>query len=264
MLLPTFSRFFLLFLALSTASASWWSSADETNKRDVDEYSSWSASQLKAWLEAHHIPVPTSAAHSQQDLRALVAESWDTASAWTYDQYAAAQQAFTNIKGDVFDTWDESQLRQFLLKQGIVAPKGSKEYLVLLAKAKYNSYRNVASSFASQASATASTMMYGDTSYETSKSASSLVASATSAVAQATKDAFRALDDAKDYVYSTWSDSQLRSYLEKKGVLKSEEQKTREQLLAMMKDAYAAVTEPLYDAWGDSTMVYIFCSSHPF
>ncbi|KIL60731.1 hypothetical protein M378DRAFT_13978 [Amanita muscaria Koide BX008] len=249
-------RFLILLLVFSFANASWWSSSQDGSsgsKKDVD-YSSWSPAQLRAWLEAHHITIPTSAALSQSDLQALVAENWDTASIWTYDQYSSAQQAFSDIRDDVFDKWDESQLRQFLLRQGIVAPKGPREHLVLLAKAKYQSYKDAASSFASQASASASTLVYGETPHQMSKSASSLMASATSAMAQATKDAFRALDDTKDYIYSTWSDSQLRSYLEKKGVLKPKEQKTREQLLNMMKDSYAAVTEPIYDSWSDSAM----------
>ena len=241
---PRFYSFLVLLLVLSTATASWWSSNDDGSK-DADTYTSWSPAQLRAWLEAHHVPIP-SAAQSQSDLQSLVAENWDTASTWTYDQYESAQQAFADIRGDIFDKWDESELRQFLLRQGIVAPKGPREHLVLLAKAKYNSYRDAASSLASRTRATASVV---------SDSASSLRSLATSAVAQSTKDAFRALDDTRDYIYSTWSDSQLRSYLEKKGWLKPEEEKTREQLLSMMKHAYATVTDPIYDAWSDSAMV---------
>ena len=241
---PRFYSFLVLLLVLSTATASWWSPNDD-GSNDVDAYTSWSPAQLRAWLEAHHVPI-SSAVQSQSDLQSLVAESWDTASKWTYDQYESAQQAFADIRGDVFDKWDESELRQFLLRQGIVAPKGPREHLVLLAKAKYNSYRKAAGSFASRTRETASVV---------SESASGLTSSATSAVAQSTRDAFRALDDTRDYVYSSWSDNQLRSYLEKKGWLKPEEQKTREQLLSMMTHAYAAVTEPIYDAWSDSAMV---------
>jgi hypothetical protein len=242
---PRFYSLLVLLLVFSTATtASWWSSNDDGPK-DADPYTSWSPAQLRAWLEAHHVPI-SSAAQSQSDLQSLVAESWDTASKWTYDQYDSAQQAFADIRGDVFDKWDESELRQFLLRQGIVAPKGPREHLMLLAKARYNSYREAASSLASRTRETASVV---------SESASSLTGSATSAVAQSTKDAFRALDDTKDYVYSSWSDNQLRSYLEKKGWLKPEEQKTREQLLSMMAHAYAAVSEPIYDAWSDSAMV---------
>lgn len=242
-MLPRFYSLFFLLLVLSTTTASWWSSDDDS--KDADTYTSWSPAQLSAWLEAHHVAVPTSVV-SQSDLQSLVAQNWDAASKWTYDQYESAQQAFTDIREDIFDKWDESQLRQFLLRQGIVAPKGPREHLVLLAKARYSSFRNAANSLASRTSATASVL---------GESASSLASSATAAMAQSTKDAFRVLDDTRDYIFSSWSDSQLRSYLEKKGWVKPEEHKTREQLLSMMKHAYAAVTEPIYDAWSDSAMV---------
>ncbi|KAF8622265.1 hypothetical protein AX15_007141 [Amanita polypyramis BW_CC] len=244
-----FYSFLVLLPVLSTADASWWSSNEgsatsTSSGNDVENYTSWSPERLRAWLEVHHVSVPSSAAQSQSDLQALVAENWDRASRWTYDQYESAQHVFSEIRDDMFDKWDESQLRQFLLQQGIVAPKGPKEHLVLLAKARYQSYKNAASSLASQSIATASTV---------GESASSWASAASTAVVQAAKDVFRPLNDAKDYVYSSWSDNQLRSYLEK-GLLKPKDQKTREELLAMMRDAYAAVTEPIYDAWSDSAM----------
>ncbi|KAF8638420.1 hypothetical protein AX17_002227 [Amanita inopinata Kibby_2008] len=265
---PSFMKrsLLVLLLALTAVNASWWTSSDggngNGNGSGVDSYESWSTSQLKAWLEAHHIPLPTSTSPSQSDLRALVAENWDTASTWTYDQYTSAQQAFANVRDATFDKWDESRLRQFLLEQGIVAPSGPREHLVLLAKARYRDFARAAGSLSASASDTASTWVYGDTAHQASRSASSVVSSATSAVVQATKEVSRALEDSKDYVYSTWSDNQLRSYLEKKGLLKTREERTRDQLLTMMKDAYATTADPVYDAWSDSYMHEWLVSRH--
>lgn len=122
------------------------------------------------------------------------------ASAWTADQYNKAQQAFQGLKADAFDSWDESRLREFLLEQGVVEPKGTREQLALLAKQKYHAYSSFASksatSLVSQASRTASTAVYGDSMHQASKSISSTYA-------QATNDASRKLEDSKDYVYST-------------------------------------------------------------
>ena len=136
------------------------------------------------------------------------------ASGWTAEQYAKAQQVFAGLKADAFDAWDESQLREFLLEQGVVEPKGTREQLSLLAKQKYRSYTNAASAYsasasslasdagasatsiASQASASASTAVYGDSKYQASKSISSTYA-------QATNDISRKLQDSQDYVYST-------------------------------------------------------------
>lgn len=158
------------------------------------------------------------------------------ASAWSSEQYAKAQQVYHGLKADAFDAWDESKLREFLLEQGVVEPKGPREQLVLLAKQKYNSYSSAASeysasasslasgasasasslasgasasvtslasgasasatSLASKASASASTAVHGDSKHQASKSISSTYA-------QATNDMSRKMDDTKDYVYST-------------------------------------------------------------
>ena len=114
------------------------------------------------------------------------------ASAWSSEQYEKAQQVFQGLKADAFDAWDESRLREFLLEQGVVEPKGTREQLALLAKQKY---RDVAGRV-NKAGESASTAVYGDAAYQASKSVSSTYA-------QATDGAARKLEDSKDYVYST-------------------------------------------------------------
>ena len=136
------------------------------------------------------------------------------ASAWSAEQYQKAQQVFQGLKADAFDSWDESRLREFLLEQGIVEPKGTREQLALLAKQKYRAYSSAASAYgdsasslasdasnsvtslAGKASQSASTAVYGDSKYQASKSISSVIA-------QATNDVSRKLEDSKDYIYST-------------------------------------------------------------
>ncbi|KAJ7146117.1 hypothetical protein C8R44DRAFT_590354, partial [Mycena epipterygia] len=227
----------LLFLSLSLtgASASWFGS-------DTPQYSEWSTAELKKWLTEHNINVPET--YSQEQLKDLVQSNWNLASAWTYDQYASAQKSFADLREASFDAWDESRLRDFLLEQGVVAPKGPREQLVLLAKSKYADYTKAASSFSAQAS----TAVYGDTTHQMTKSASSVVA-------QATREVSRQLNDATDYVYSTWDDNKLRSYLvEKKVIAQDAANKKRAELLALMRDAYAQVTTPVWEAWSDSYM----------
>ncbi|KAF7373562.1 hypothetical protein MSAN_00566600 [Mycena sanguinolenta] len=224
----------LFVLSATSASASWFGS-------DTPQYNDWSSTDLKKWLKDHNINVPEKS--SQQQLKDLVQSNWNYASSWTADQYASAQKAFADMRESTFDTWEESRLREFLLEQGIVAPSGPREQLVLLAKNHYAAYTSAASSISAQAS----TAVYGDTQYQMSKSASSVVA-------QATREAARQLDDTKDYVYSTWDDNRLRSYLVEKGVIASTADKKRNELLALMRDAYARVTTPMWEAWSDSYM----------
>ncbi|KAJ7160979.1 hypothetical protein C8R46DRAFT_1000948 [Mycena filopes] len=226
----------ILLLSLSlTASASFFG-------KDTPQYNEWSTTELKKWLSDHNIDAP--ATYSQAELQDLVKSNWNSATAWTYDQYASAQKSFADLREASFDAWDESRLREFLLEQGVVEPKGPREQLVLLAKSKYAAYTSAASSFSAQAS----TAVYGDSTHQMTKSASSLAA-------QATREAARQLDDAKDYVYSTWEDNRLRNYLVEKGVLaKDAADKKRAELLALMRDAYAKTTTPVYEAWSDSYM----------
>ena len=242
----------VLTLASTPAVASWWSS-------EKPEYSSWNTDQLESWLKQHNIEPPRG--YSQKQLQDLVASNWNAAGAWTQDQFEKAQRVFGDTKDTAFETWDESRLRQFLLEQGVVAPSGPREQLVLAAKQHYRAYTNAASSFASTASRAASTALYGDTSTQASKSAASLFSdasrTASNIASQATESLARALDDSKDYVYSTWTDNQLRDYLVKKGVIKSNQQATRDQLLTFMRNAYANATDPVWEAWSESYLVSV-------
>ncbi len=206
---------------------------------DSPEYTTWSAQELQNWLDAHKVPYP-SGTPSQAELQSAVKAHWDSTSSWTSDQYNKAQVAFSNVKADAFDTWDESRLREFLLEQGVVNPSGPREQLALLAKQKWRQYSAAASAYSktaslsasslsSTASAAASTALYGDSLHQASKSASQAAdhasksassagaqaskslssvgvhasKSASSVVAQASDSVARALDDSKDYVYST-------------------------------------------------------------
>jgi hypothetical protein len=219
----------LLVLALSslTVQASWFGS-------DSQEYTSWDSKQLRKWLSDNNIKVPKSS--SQDELQALVKANWHSTQSWTQDQYNSAQKSFQGIKDSTFDAWDESRLREWLLEQGIVNPSGPREKLLLLAKQQYRGYTNAASSYGSSAT---------DIIYDTTNSATSLLNVATDEVG-------RKLDDSRDYVYSTWDESQLRNWLVSKGAIKSNEQKTRDEMLKLMRDYYAKAADPAWSAWSDS------------
>lgn len=235
----------LLFVALSVGSAhaNWFGS-------ETPAYETWDKPELEQWLKEHNINAPST--YSTSQLQGLVKSNWDAFAtavpAWSYDQYTKAQKSFENLKDASFETWDESRLREFLLEQGIVAPSGPREQLILLAKQKHAGYHAAAASFANEASKTAGGY---------ASSASSVAATATSAIAQATRDVQRSLNDGTDYVYSSWDDSALRKYLEDKGIVdkKTATGLSREQLLEQMRTGYASVSEPVWDAWSDSYIV---------
>lgn len=158
-----------------------------------------------------------------------MAENWWSYAAWSNEQYASAQRSFQNLKDSTFESWDESRLREFLLERGVVEPKGPRERLILLAKNHYNAYKNAGYSLSSTLTDTVSSF-----------------------VSVGTDSALGALNDSKDYVYSTWDDNQMKNYLVSQGVLKSHAQKTRDQYLKLMKEHYAAIADPIWEAWSDS------------
>ncbi|KAI0651128.1 hypothetical protein C8Q79DRAFT_996681 [Trametes meyenii] len=266
--------FLLPLIAGVAVQANWFGSGDG----QVAEYTSWSTQELQNWLDAHNIPYPSNTP-SQDDLQAAVKAHWDSASQWTSEQYNKAQAAFASLKADAFDTWDESRLREFLLEQGVVNPSGTREQLALLAKQKWRQVSSAASAYSKSAS---STVGHAATQYEAHKSSakvayearksagdigdavltqvktaaptdawSEATASISSIAALATDTAAAKLDDTKDYVYSTWDDNRIRSYLQEHGIVEPPAT-PRNKLLAKMRESYAAVANPMYQAWSDS------------
>ncbi|KAI0270632.1 hypothetical protein BC834DRAFT_862331 [Gloeopeniophorella convolvens] len=222
----------VLLLALG-AQASWFGS-------DTPAYQQWDTQQLTTWLKEHNVPVPSDAP-SQAQLQDLVKENWAAAQAYGADQYHAAQHSFQGLKDSAFETWDESTLRQFLLDQGVIEPKGPREQLVQLAKSRYRDYQSAASSL----SYAASTGVYGSPAHQATQSLSS-------AVAQATADVSRKVDDSKDYVWSTWDDNRLRTFLEEKGIIKTKQQASRDEMIKLAKTYYSKATSSVYETWSDS------------
>jgi len=234
------ASFIFLVVIAATSNASWFASDKPA------EYSNWDSTQLKAWLIENNLYSPTLKNAPPSTLKAIVQANYDSASSWTQDQYNTAQKTFENVRADAFDTWEETRLREFLKQSGVDSPNAAKDELVALAQSKYAAYTNAASSLSAHASATASSVVFSGA-HEASKSIASMAA-------QATHQTSKALNDSQDYIYSTWDDNKLRSYLVEKGVVKSKSQNTRDEMLAMMKNSYASVADPIYSAWSDSYM----------
>ena len=57
--------------------------------------------------------------------------------------------------------------------------------------------------------------------------------------------------DTKSYVYSTWSNNELKSWLIKNGYLKSKEEKTRDELLNLLDKYYTKSREVVISSWND-------------
>ena len=100
-----------------------------------------------------------------------------------------------------------------------------------------SAYTNVAASASSAYNAAAS-------------GASSVSAQAAYASAKVAKK----LDESKDYVFSSWDDNQLRTWLEQNNVISTPAPTGRAALLSNVKAAYGKATSPIYEAWSTSTI----------
>ncbi|KAK5739269.1 hypothetical protein LTR17_005375 [Elasticomyces elasticus] len=117
-------------------------------------YQSWSDSDLKLWLDERGVPVPQPS--SRDKLIATIRRNSKTASDSASKQYASmsksasgAQQSLTN---QLLDSWSDTQLKEFLDKNNINVPQGSKRNeLTALARKNWAklSGDNVASSASS-------------------------------------------------------------------------------------------------------------------
>lgn len=239
--------FHLILLAGAVSASSWFTSEPD--------YAKWSHAELHAWLEHHNIKVPPS--FDKSHLYDLVDANWhsspsfiephaDSSRQWSVDQFTQAQRAFHHLKEDSFDEWDQSKLRTFLLEHGVVAPSGPREQLVLLANNKYRAYTNAAALASGSISAAYTSAT------DATSSASQYISDT---AAQATHEVVRAFDDTKDYVYSTWDDNRLRSWLEDHGIIESKSARTRDELTRLANDYYHKVTSAVWESWSDSYIV---------
>lgn len=75
-----------------------------------------------------------------------------------------------------------------------------------------------------------------------------------SQAAWASNKASKTLDDAKDYVFSTWDDNQLRTWLEEHDIVSTPAPTGRAALLNNVRLAYLKTTQPIYEAWSTSNL----------
>lgn len=146
---------------------------------DLAAYNKWHQTELERWLSDHNIPYP--AASDRKDLQDIVEKNWDNhvvapyhdwdaerlqtflqskgqeierdakankdtllnrvKSTW-YETEDNAQNAWSNVKDWIFDSWSESQLKAFCDKHDIPVPQ-PRTHDVMLQKVRSN-YETVA------------------------------------------------------------------------------------------------------------------------
>lgn len=168
-------------------------------------YAAWSDSDLKAFLDERGIPAPQPntrdklIASVRRNARAASLTSKSAASSLS----SSAEAAQTSLTEKIFDSWSDSELKNWADKNGIKVPQGSTRNEILAIARK-----NAAKLTGDNASAAAS----GSGSSVTSKGASAMGAatsSAGNAGARATEDASLKANNFADAAYS-----QLLQYYE--------------------------------------------------
>jgi hypothetical protein len=204
----------------------------------VPPYANWGQSDLKKYLQDHHVPNPGNLNVDQ--LRELAKRHYD-------DQTRSAQKVLENAQTQAYAGWSDSQLRQYLLDHGVISPSSRREELVQLAR----EYGLEASHAVSDSFARA-TQAVGNAAQTVEDAAYYAVVTAPH---QAYDYVAGSLDNARDYVYSSWTDSDLHAWAVEHGLVKPEQKKRREEYLDLIRKPYTDAASNIYDTWSDSYLV---------
>ena len=195
-------------------------------------FESWSDSDLKSWADYRGISVPQGS--KRNDLIALVRRHLRDFSihAQDYAEYAKqksfklanaakvkAGEAADSASEWAFDTWSDSDLKKYADKNGISVPQGSKKNEIIAALRKH-SHKLTADPIDKKISKTLMSAYGAATS-----NAGNLYAQATDAAAQKRDEAFAA-------AVASWSDSDIKAFLDRHGVPVPQSSK-RDELVAL-------------------------------
>jgi hypothetical protein len=179
-------------------------------------YASWSESDLKEYLDARGFPVPQPTtrdkliAHVRRNARlssinlsnaaSAASASFSSGSSVASKSAASAQASLSDA---LFNAWSDSQLKEFLDKNGVPVPQGSKKNELIALARKHKAQVDSQASTASGSAASA----FG-----------AATSSAGNQFAKATDDAALKAEDIFNTGVNTWSESRLKAFLDSRGV----------------------------------------------
>jgi hypothetical protein len=145
----------------------------------------------------------------------------------------SASSAQASLSDALFDAWSDSKLKEFLDKNGVPVPQGSKKNELIALARKH------------QASLT------GNDASSVSGSAASAFGAATTKAgnqyAKATDDASLAADDAFNQAVDTWGESRLKAWLDSRGIPVPQGSKKNELVKQVRLNKHKAATG--WSAW---------------
>jgi len=190
-------------------------------------YSTWSESDLKAWLDEHGIPVPQPT--SRDKLIASVRRNSRVASLKSASAQASASKsaaaAAQTLSDKLLDSWSDSQIKQWADENEIKVPQGVKRAELLAIARKHRAQLTASATSAFGAATSAAGNQY----------------------AKATDDAQLKAEDTFNSAAATWSESRLKAYLDSRGVPVPQSGKKDELLAAVRLNRHKAATG--WSAW---------------
>lgn len=276
----------LAYLRMQEQSASAQASAKAAYDSLTDKLiDSWSESQLKEFCDKNSISVPQGTKVNQlralvrkhraellgDTVSATAASAFGAATSNVGEGYVQATDAASQAASDAFNkainAWSDTRLKAYLDARGVPVPQASKtdDLRALVRKnshkamsgwtawtyddLSYDTLKNYLASTGNEAAKKASEKA-GATREDLVKAAQDVYASASSAGgsswASATSYLAQATDSAKASTFDTWSDSDLKSYLDSYGIPVPQGSKTNE-LRALARRQYT------YFKFGTST-----------
>ena len=195
-------------------------------------YDTWSAFELRAWLNEHGHPVtlPTTRAKLIASVRRNAYLTSLQLQGAADSAAASARATKDSVSNGVFDLWSDSWIKEWADRHGIKIPQGSKRDELLAIARRHKA------------------LLVDDSIYA---SASSIYGAATSKAgnqyARASDDAQMKVDDAFDRAINSWSETRLKAYLDSRGVPVPQAGKRDELLAKVRLQKHKAATG--YSAW---------------
>lgn len=220
-------------------------------------YQSWSDSDLKAWADARGISVPQPStrdklvAQVRRNAR-LASLNASSAAAQASKSAASAGDAMTksaasaqqSLSDALFDAWSDSQLKEFLDRNGVPIPQGSRknELIALARKNKAKLSGNEKSSLSASGGSA-----YDQASASGASAYGAATSNAANQYAKATDSAELKAEDAWNSALDSWSDSRLKAWLDERGVSVPQNGKRDELLASVRLNKHKAATG--WSAW---------------
>lgn len=199
-----FSLFTVAALALAegTLASTWFTKA---------AYNKWHQTELERWLSDHNVPYPTPA--DRKDLLDLVKNSWE------------------NNVARPYNSWDVKQLQSYLTQKGQQAKKGTeknKDSLVSQVQQSWSETTDQASDAYGSVqdwifdswteSQTKAFLDYHNIPNPTPRTRDSLLKTVRSSYQSIANKAGETAAYPGDWIYSSWSDSDLKAWLDERGI----------------------------------------------